>query len=406
MRILFLTDNFPPEVNAPASRTHEHALRWVRAGAEVTVITCAPNFPRGRVYPGYRNRRSCEMMDGIEVIRVRTYMAPNAGFTKRVLDYLSFAWSSFWAGLGRDCDVIVATSPQFFTTWSGRALSAFKRKPWVFELRDIWPESIAAVGAGGSGAAIKLLERAELRLYRNAARVVAVSPAFRDNLARRGIDGDKIEIVTNGVDLSAWRPRASDAALRATLGLEGKFVIAYVGTFGMAHGLDFILRAAAATSDPRIHFLFVGDGSEAEALKAQAAAGRGNVSFHPPVPRGEVARFLAAADVALVPLKRQETFKSVIPSKIFEAAAMRRPVLLGVEGQAADIVEEHGAGLTFMPEDEASFLGAVARISGDAALHRRLQTGCGRLARAYDRDRLAAKMLTILEEVAVSAASR
>ena len=121
MRILFLTDNFPPEVNAPASRTYEHAVRWVKAGAEVTVITCAPNFPQGRVYPGYRNRRSREMMDGIEVIRVRTYMAPNAGFAKRVLDYLSFAWSSFWAGLRRECDVIVATSPQFFTTWSGRA---------------------------------------------------------------------------------------------------------------------------------------------------------------------------------------------------------------------------------------------------------------------------------------------
>ncbi len=400
MRILFLTDNFPPEVNAPASRTYEHAVRWVRAGAEVTVITCAPNFPQGRVYPGYRNRRTREVMDGIEVIRVRTYMAPNAGFAKRVLDYLSFAWSSFWAGLGRDCDVIVATSPQFFTTWSGRALSAFKRRPWVFELRDIWPESIAAVGAGGNGAVLRLLERVELRLYRSAAQVVAVSPAFRDNLAARGIDSARIDIVTNGVDLSLWRPREADPALRRALGLEGKFVIAYVGTFGMAHGLDFILRAARGIGNPDIHFLLVGDGSEAEELQRQAE-GLGNVTLHPAITKGEVPRFLAAADAALVPLKRQDTFRSVIPSKIFEAAAMRRPILLGVEGQAAEIVVGHGAGLAFVPEDEASFLAAVARLSSDGMLYEELQAGCGRLAEAYDRDRLAAKMLVILERVAV-----
>lgn len=400
-RILFLTDNFPPEVNAPASRTYEHALRWVKAGAEVTVITCAPNFPQGKVYPGYRNRKSREVMDGIEVIRVRTYITANAGFAKRVLDYLSFAWASFWAGLGRECDVIVATSPQFFTTWSGRALSFYKRRPWVFELRDIWPESIAAVGAGGGGAAMKLLERAELRLYRNAAKVVAVSPAFRDNLAGRGIDPAKVEIVTNGADLSLWTPRGAEPALRDELGLTGKFVIAYVGTMGMAHGLDFILRAAARIEDPRIHVLLIGDGSEAEALRARAA-GMANVTMHPPVSKAEVPRFIAAADAALVPLKRQDTFKSVIPSKIFEAAAMRRPILLGVEGQAAAIVAEHGAGLAFLPEDEASFLAAVARLSSDAALYARLQAGCAKLAEAYDRDRLAARMLAILEEVAVS----
>ena len=401
MRILFLTDNFPPEVNAPASRTYEHALRWVKSGAEVTVITCAPNFPQGRVYPGYRNRRSREMMDGIEVIRVRTYMAANAGFAKRVLDYLSFTWASFWAGLRRECDVIVATSPQFFTTWSGRALALLKRKPWVFELRDIWPESIAAVGAGGGGAVMKLLERIELRLYRNAARVVAVSPAFRDNLAGRGIDPGKIEIVTNGADLSLWQPRHQDEALRAALGLTGKFVIAYVGTMGMAHGLDFILRAAATIGDPRIQFLLVGDGSEAGALKRHAAeAGLANVTFHPPVAKEEAPRFLAAADAALVPLRRSETFRSVIPSKIFEAAAMRRPILLGVEGQAAKIVGGYDAGLVFAPEDAGSFHDAVRRMASDAGLCRRLQDGCAALAGAYDRDVLAARMLSILEEVA------
>ena len=248
---------------------------------------------------------------------------------------------------------------------------------------------------------MKLLERVELRLYRSAARVVAVSPAFKDNLVGRGIDPAKIEIVTNGADLDLWPPRPRDEALRAELGLEGKFVIAYVGTMGMAHGLDFILRAAAGIEDPNIHFLFVGDGSEAGALKAQAAAaGLANVTFHPPVARAEVPRFIAAADAALVPLKRAETFKSVIPSKIFEAAGMRRPILLGVEGQAAAILGEHRAGIAYTPEDEASFIAAVARLASDEALYRELQAGCAALAKAYDRDRLAAHMLEIVAEVA------
>lgn len=402
MRILFLTDNFPPEVNAPASRTYEHALRWVRAGAQVTVITCAPNFPRGKVFDGYRNRLYArETVDGIEVIRVWSFIAPNAGFAKRVADYLSFAVTSFVAGLFRRADVIVATSPQFFTTWSGAALALVKRKPWIFELRDIWPESIGAVGAAGGGRTMRLLEGIELRLYRSASRIVSVSPAFRDNLAKRGVDPSKIDIVTNGADLSLWQPRPSDDALRSELGLSGKLVIGYIGTMGMAHGLDFILSAAEQIEDPRIHFLLVGDGSEADALRQRVASARlGNVTMHPPVPKEEAPRFLATSDIALVPLRRTNTFRSVIPSKIFEAAAMRRPILLGVEGQAAEIVKTYAAGIVFTPEDMPSLLSAIARIASNADLYVRLQQGCAELAAEYDRDRLAAKMLDILEAVA------
>lgn len=402
VHILFLTDNFPPEVNAPASRTYEHALRWVRSGARVTIITCAPNFPRGKVFEGYRNRLYArERVDGIDVIRVWSFIAPNAGFARRVADYLSFALTSFFAGLFQKADVIVATSPQFFTTWSGAALAWVRRKPWIFELRDIWPESIGAVGAAGGGRAMRMLEAIELALYRSASRIVAVSPAFRDNLARRGIDPAKIDIVTNGADLGRWQPRLADPELRRELGLGGKFVIGYIGTMGMAHGLDFIVEAAARVTDPRIHFLLVGDGSEAGALRERIAqSGLGNVTIHPPVAKEEAPRFLAACDVALVPLRRNETFRSVIPSKIFEAAAMLKPILLGVEGQAAEILEGHGAGIAFTPEDMESLLSAIRRISSDDALYARLQQGCRALAADYDRDRLASAMLAILKDVA------
>lgn len=402
MKILFITDNFPPEVNAPASRTYEHAVRWVRKGAQVTVITCAPNFPQGRVYPGYKNRLlSTETIDGIRVVRVWSYITANEGFVKRSLDYLSFAAAALIGGLFEKADVIVATSPQFFTTFTGAALSWIKRRPWIFELRDLWPESIVAVGAARSPALIRMLERIELFLYRNAARVVAVTPAFRQNLVRRGIAHDKIEVVTNGADLSMWQSRPKDEALREQLGLGGKFVVGYIGTHGMAHALDFVVRCAAATTDPRVHFLFVGDGAQKAAVVELATAlNLRNVTFLDPVPKNEVPRYLASTDVALVPLRRSDTFKTVIPSKIFEAAAMRVPILLGVEGQAEEIIRTHRAGECFVPEDIEDFADKLARLANDKAFYDACQEGCASLAAAYDRDMLAGEMLRIVSEVA------
>lgn len=147
MKLLFLTDNFPPEVNAPASRTYAHCKEWVNNGVDVTVITCAPNFPQGKVYKGYKNKLyQTENMDGIKVIRVWTYITGNEGFIKRTLDYISFSVFAFGAGLFQKFDLIVATSPQFFTALCGRTLSFWKRRPWVMEVRDLWPESIKTVG--------------------------------------------------------------------------------------------------------------------------------------------------------------------------------------------------------------------------------------------------------------------
>ncbi|HRP54117.1 MAG TPA: glycosyltransferase family 4 protein, partial [Fluviicola sp.] len=189
MRILFLTDNFPPEVNAPANRTYEHCKEWVKAGVEVTVITCVPNFPKGQVYPGYKNKwKQEEMIDGIRVIRVWSYITANEGFIKRVLDYISYSITAFLAGLWIKTDVIVATSPQFFTALSGRWLGFFKRKPWIMEVRDIWPESIVAVGAMKKGAAIRFFEWLEKRMYKSATQIVVVTDAFKKNIVEKGID--------------------------------------------------------------------------------------------------------------------------------------------------------------------------------------------------------------------------
>lgn len=399
MRILFLTDNFPPEVNAPASRTHEHARLWAAAGAQVTVVTPAPNYPHGRTYTGYRNRwRAEEWLDGVRVVRVWTYMTANRGFGRRLLDHLSYAATGFLAGLAERADVIVATSPQFFTTWAGCALSRLRRVPWVFELRDLWPESAVALGMGGPRALARWLSRVELALYHDAARVVALTPAFRDRLVARGVRGEKVFVAPNGANLEAFRP-GSNPGLRSAVGADGRFLVAYIGTHGLAHGLDTIVDAMAEL--PGAHLLCVGEGATKRALVARArAAGLANVTFWDGVPRAAVPGLIAGADAMLVHVRPAPVFETVIPSKIFEAAAMEKPILLGVAGQARTILDGHGAGLAFAPGDAAGFVGAVQRLAGDAALAARLGAGGARLARAYDRRAIAAAMLGELERVA------
>ena len=208
MKILFLTDNFPPEVNAPATRTFEHCVEWVKSGADVKVITCAPNFPKGVVYPGYKNNIfKKEIIEGIEVVRLWSYITKNEGFFRRTIDYMSFALSSFIYGLFVECDIVVATSPQFFTTFSAFGLSKIKRKPWVFELRDLWPDSIKAVGAMNGGRMLKLLEKTELFLYENSSIVIALTDAFKRNLISRGVSADKIKVVPNGSNSDNYFPR-------------------------------------------------------------------------------------------------------------------------------------------------------------------------------------------------------
>jgi glycosyltransferase involved in cell wall biosynthesis len=408
MHILFLTDNYPPEVNAPASRTYEHCRAWARSGCKVTVITCAPNFPTGRVFDGYRNRLwQAEEQDGIRVIRVWSYITANEGFLRRVLDYISYMISAFIASLFvKKVDVIVGTSPQFFTACAAYLAATVKRRPWVFELRDLWPESIRAVGAMGDSATLRMLERIELFLYRKASLIVAVTNAFCDNLIQRGIDPGKIEVVFNGADTGRFKPREKDAELLSQLGLEGKFVAGYVGTHGMAHALGTILDTAdlcrqQVPDGGRFHFILLGEGSEkAQLLRRAGASGLDNVTFLDAVSKDQVARYWSLLDVSIIHLKRTDLFKTVIPSKLFECMAMGIPVLHGVEGESAEIVEREDVGLAFEPENPASLLEALLSVSGDPALRQSLSQNGPQAVRSFDREVLAGKMLALIESVA------
>ncbi|NEW61215.1 glycosyltransferase family 4 protein [Sulfurovum sp. bin170] len=398
MKILFITDNFPPEVNAPATRTYEHCQEWIKSGAEVTIITCFPNFPDGKIYKGYKNRLyQKEHIDGVDVIRVWSYMTSNIGLFKRVLDYFSFSFMSFWVGLFQKSDIIVATSPQFFTTWAAWGLSKIKRKPWIFELRDIWPESIQSVGAIKHSMTLNILEKIELALYRDADRVVAVTDAFKKNLIARGVDGDKISVVTNGSNIELFNIKNKNQELIKELNLEDKFIIGYIGTHGMAHSLDFIIKSISKIDDDSIHFLFIGNGAVKDKIvKLAEELNLRNITFLDSIKKELVPKYLSIVDVSLAPLKKSDTFKSVIPSKIFEASAMQKPTLLGVEGEAQKIIKRYGAGVCYEPENEEDFIEKIYLLKNDTKLYNSLKKGCMVLASAYNRKKLAKKMLDIL----------
>ena len=401
MKLLFLTDNFPPENNAPASRTYEHCKEWVQKGMDVTVLTCVPNFPYGKTYEGYKNKLyQTETIDGIKVIRVWTYMTENKGVVKRIIDYMSYAISAFIAGLFIKTDLIVATSPQLFTTLGGCALAKVKRKPWIFELRDLWPEGIKDHGAIKQSFLLNFLTKMELCLYRNATHIVTVTKGLKKNLSSRGIDPNKIDVVTNGANMSLFKPIDKDSELLKSLKLTDKFIIGYIGTHGMAHGLEFIVESLKEVKDENIHFLFVGTGAKKEATVQKAKElNLDNVTFLDPVPKAEVSRYISIIDVALVPLTKTVIHASLIPSKIFESSAMKKPMLLGVEGEAREIVEHYNAGVAFEPENKEEFLTALKEISTNREKYTELQKGCSKLAEAFDRKNLANSMFKVLEKV-------
>jgi glycosyltransferase involved in cell wall biosynthesis len=409
VNILFITENFPPETNAAATRVYERALYWVKWGHAVTVITQAPNFPQGRLFPGYHNYwREVEDVDGIRVVRVMTFISANRGVVRRALDFLSFGLTATWAGLcERKPDVVCATSPQFFAAVAAWLVGKAKRVPFVFELGDLWPLSISAVGAMKKGRALEWLEKLELRLYRDAAAVAALTHAFKRNLVSRGIDPAKIHVVLNGVDLPRYAPRPREEILAAAGGLTGRFGVGYVGPLGMAHGLANVLDAAARLVDEtRIRFLFVGAGAEREML-VDAADERAlpNVIFAPPQPKEEMPTVWSLCDVALVHLKDSPAFAEVIPSKIFEAMAMGLPILFAAPaGEASALIERHGAGLCVPAGDPDALAQAVLALADDSEGRTRLARAGLAAAPQHSRETQAREMLAVFETAVTTAA--
>lgn len=404
MNILFFVENFPPERNAAASRVFERACYWVEWGHEVTVVTSAPNFPEGRVYDGYKNSwHNVEYISGIRVIRVKTFISANEGKWRRIADFLSFMFTGYIAALFEaKPDIVVASSPQFFAAVGGWVLSRTKLVPFVFELGDLWPASIVAVGAMRRGFLLRWMERLELYLYRESAAVVALTSAFKDDLVRRGIDPAKVFVVINGVDLARYAPRLRDQGLAESLGIAPEnFVIGYVGTHGMAHALEKVLDAAELARGTRLRFLFVGSGAARESLVAEATRrGLSNVIFIAAQPKNQMPAYWSLCDVALAHLKNTPVFETVIPSKIFEAMGMGLPVLLAApKGEASEIVESYEAGLWVAAEDPAQLVDAATRLMEDQELYKRLRANSLASAPLFSRERQAKDMMVVLKGV-------
>ena len=405
MRILFISHYFPPEVNAPASRTHEHCREWVRLGHEVTVITGVPNHPRGVLFEGYRNRLiQEETVDGIRVIRTWMFLSPNKGFARRIANYVLFAVAAVLASFKTPRpDLVVATSPQFFAGVAGMVVSRLRRAPFLLEIRDLWPESIVQLGQLGPGAVLRALERLETVLYRSAAGIVVNTGTFIDHIAARGVPRERMVLIYNGIDPTLFRPMPRDAVLLRKHGLEGKYLVAYIGTLGLAHGVATLLDAAERLKDQQdVHFLVIGDGADRSDLEADAARrGLSNVTLLGLQPRAEIPAWIASIDLLVVLLRDLSIFTSVIPSKIFEFCAQERPVIVSTpKGEIRNLIDAAGAARAIDPERPdllaETILECRRKPEGTAAMARR---GRQWVEAGFVREDLARRMLSFMEQI-------
>jgi len=411
VKILYISQYFPPEMGAPAARASELARHWVEAGHEVSVLTGFPNHPTGVVPPEWRPRLRRliyrEKFSGANIYRTWLWPLPNRKSHERMRNYASFCISAALRGLTLPRpDVVIASSPQLLVGLSGWWLGFIRDIPLVFEVRDLWPESLIAVGAADAHSLLhRTLAAISKFLYRRSQRIVVVSPAFKQHLIEHcRVPAEKIDIVENGVetDLFAPAPESVVTKVRQSFSLESKFVVSYIGTIGNAHGLETLLDAAAQLkNNPEVIFLIVGEGAEKDRIKALALSrSLTNVRFLDQQAREDIPAFISASDACLVLLKKDDVFKTVIPTKMLEFMSCARPVILAVEGQARDIVEEAGAGLIIPPENSAELTHAVEKLSADPQLGKTLG-GKGReyIVQKFSRKQTAQKYIAVLENV-------
>jgi glycosyltransferase involved in cell wall biosynthesis len=407
MRILVFSHYYYPEGNAPASRMSAVCSHWASQGHDVEVITCAPNVPNGVVYEGYVNRLlQSETLERVQVTRVWTYLSANKGAVRRILNFLSYMLAAvFVSWFRRRPDVIVATSPQFFCGWAGFLASRMRirRVPFVLEIRDLWPDSIVAVGAMRNKRLLRLLYRLERWLYAGSDHIVTVGEGYWEDLVDKGVPCEKLSIIPNGVDRGIFWPRQATDML-ARFGMQDRFTCAYVGTIGMAAGLEVVIEAAELLRDQGrndISFLLVGDGAEREKLEKIAHEKElDNLAFSGMLPKEKMPEVLAATDVCLVHLRKVDLFKRVMPSKIFEMAAMKRPIILGVAGHAAKLLQTANAGVCIEPENARELVDAVCTLASDPAACRAYgQSGHDYVVQHHDRAVLADKYVNILNEL-------
>jgi len=409
VKILYVSQYFPPEMGAPSARASEVAQHWARAGHDVSVLTGFPNHPTGVVPAEWRGRLRRliyrEKIGSVQVFRTWLWPLPNRKAHERMRNYASFCVSAALRGVAIPRpDVIIASSPQLLVGLSGWWIAFSRQIPFVFEVRDLWPESLTAVGVGDEDSLLHHALAAVAKfLYQRSDRIVVVTPAFKEHLMRRWrVPAEKISVVENGVETDLFKPSSAAAnhALRRELGAQGEFLVCYIGTMGMAHGLETLLDAASQLQrqNSNAQFLLVGEGAEKERIRTMAhSRGLTNVSFLDQQPREKIPAFISASDACLVLLKKTDVFKTVIPTKMLEFMSCARPVILGVDGQARQIIEDAGAGLVIEPENSEALVGAINQLSANRDVGVALgQKGREYIQQHFSRGQTAEKYIDVL----------
>jgi glycosyltransferase involved in cell wall biosynthesis len=403
MRVLFLTQFFPPEVGATQTRMHHFARRLTENGHQVTVITEVPNHPKGIVFEGYRGRavqRTVE--DGIEIIRAWVYTSPRKTFTRRVLFYNTYMVNAVLAGLllgRRRYDVIFATSPPLPVAVSAYALSRLRHCPFIMDVRDIWPAVGVILGEIRGQAVIRAAEKLERFLYTQAAAITCVTQSFVRDVIGKGAKPAKVHFLPNGTIPELFNPDRVNGELRRLLGMTGKFVVGFCGNHGVAQGLPEILEAARLLKEhDEFRFLFIGEGPvKARLLEMKARYDLDNVLMLPQVPISDITPYINAADVMLVPLKRDDIFTAFIPSKMFDFMACGKPIILSVDGEARAILKESAGGIYVEPDNPRALASLLLTLSHDRQrLEDMGRRGCEYVRRHYLRDEQAKTLEQIL----------
>jgi colanic acid biosynthesis glycosyl transferase WcaI len=405
MRILYISQYFPPEVGATQTRAYEMATNWVRLGHKVTILTEFPNHPSGLIPASYKGKWIEKTnWEGIDVIRVWVKASPIKNFTNRMLFYISFMINASMVSLFRTrskFDFVYATSPPLFVGGVALLTKYIKRIPMVFEVRDLWPESAVALGELKNRKVISLATQLEEKCYQQSSQIIVVTHGIYNRLALRGISQDKLYYVPNGSNLDLFKfDQVGRDQIRRELGLEGKFIAIYAGIHGLAQGLEIVLETARLLKEePGIYFLLVGDGPKKAEIEALAKSYQlPNLLLLPEKPRMQIPAYLSAADVALAPLKKAEIFTGALPSKIFDAWACQRPVILSIDGEARELVERINAGVYIPAEDPQKLADSIHELMNSPSKRESMgMNGRRYTAEHHSRAALAEKLIDHLE---------
>jgi glycosyltransferase involved in cell wall biosynthesis len=401
MRVTFLTHYFPPEVGAPQTRISGLAHALARRGVEVAVHAPPPHYPDGHIRSGYRNRLLAhEQEGGVEVLRSAVYPAANRGFARRLACHTSFGLSALaTAGRTPDADLVVVETPPLFTAGAAIPYARRKRAKLVVNVADLWPDSAIELGALRSPVAIRAAKALERRCYEAAAAIACPTEGISERLAQRPSASGKVRRIAPAVDLDAFEPAPSERG--------GPFRVLYAGTVGMAQGVGTLLEAAGRLQASArrngaapVEVIVAGDGAEGPQLRSRAA-GLPNVLAPGAVPHDRVPGMLAEADAAVVLLRDQPVFAGALPTKLLEAMAAARPVVLSASGEAARFVQASGGGVVVAPEDPAALADAIQELSDDPERARSLGAAGRRWVEAgHGRERFVDDWLELLRAVA------